>query len=58
MDHHPEHDRSHRQEREQKNEEHKLPEARSYLSSIHPTWFVVVAVIFIGAAVLIWTALT
>jgi hypothetical protein len=57
MDQQPEHDLSHRQERKQKKEEHKHPKPGRRLSSIHPAWYVVVAVISIGAAVLIWTFL-
>jgi hypothetical protein len=55
MDHHPEHDLSHRQEREQKKEEHKTSTPGRSLSSLHPAWYVVVAVVSIGAAVVIWT---
>ena len=56
MDHQTEHDLSHRQEREQIKEGHKhSSEPRMSLSSIHPAWYVVVAVIACGAAVLIWT---
>jgi fucose permease len=55
MDNQSEHDVSHRQEREHKKEEHKHSEPGRYLSSLHPAWYVVAAVIFCGAAVLIWT---
>ena len=55
MDHQPEHDLSHRQEREHKKEKYKNPEPGTYLSSLHPAWYVIVGVITIGAAVLIWT---
>jgi hypothetical protein len=55
MDHHAEHDLSHRQEREHKHEEHRHPERGQYLRSVHPAWYIVVAVISVGAAVLIWT---
>jgi hypothetical protein len=55
MDHHNEHDLSHRQERELKKEEHRHSEPKPSLSSIHPAWYVVVGVVVIGAAVLIWT---
>jgi hypothetical protein len=55
MDHPPENELSHSQEREQKKKEHKLPEPGTYLSSVHPAWYVVVGVIAIGIAVLIWT---
>jgi hypothetical protein len=55
MDHQPEYDLSHRQEREHKKEEHKHPEPERYLSSVHPAWYVIVAVIACGVAVLIWT---
>ena len=57
MDHQAEHDLSHRQEREHKKEEHKYPERGMYLSSLHPAWYVVVAVITCGLAVLIWTCI-
>jgi len=57
MDDRPEHDLSHRQQREHKKEEHKHPEPGRRLNSLHPAWYVVVAVISIGAAVLIWTFL-
>ena len=54
-----EHDLSHRQEREHQKVQHAHSdsEPRRHLSSLHPAWYVVVAVIFIGAAVLIWTIL-
>jgi hypothetical protein len=55
MDHHAENELSHRQEREQQKEQHKRPVQGRYLSSVHPAWYVVVAVIATGAAVLIWT---
>jgi hypothetical protein len=55
MDHHHEHDLSHRQEREHKKDEYKHPTSGRFLSSIHPAWYVVVGVISIGIAVLIWT---
>lgn len=48
---------SHRQEREQEHKEHTPPTPGKYLISMHPTWIVVAAVIFIGAAVLVWTFL-
>ena len=57
MDHQAEHDLSHRQEREHKKEEHKHPKQGKYLASLHPAWYVVVAVITCGIAVLIWTCL-
>ena len=57
MDHQPEHDLSHRQEREHKKQEYKHSELGRFLSSIHPAWYVVVGVISIGAAVPIWTFL-
>ena len=50
-----ERDLSHRQEREQKKEEHAHPTRGRYLSSKHLTWAIVVGVILTGAAVLIWT---
>jgi len=55
MDHQPEHDLSHRQEREHKKEEHKHSTPGMRLSSLHPAWYVVVGVILIGVALLIWT---
>ena len=57
MDHKPEHELSHRQERELKKEEHQTSEPGKRLSSLHPAWYVVVGVILIGVAVLIWTVL-
>jgi fucose permease len=48
---------SHRQEREQKKEEHAHPTRGRYFSSLHLTWAVVVGVILTGAAVMIWTFL-
>jgi cytoskeletal protein RodZ len=50
-------DLSHRQEREQKKEEHAHPTRGKYLSSKHLTWAMVVCVIVTGAALLIWTFL-
>jgi hypothetical protein len=58
MDHQAENELSHRQEREHKKEEHKLPTPGMSLSSLHPAWYVVVAVIACGVAVLIWTAIS
>jgi hypothetical protein len=56
MDPQHEHDLSHRQEREHKKEEHSHSEPPKHqLSSVHPAWYVVVGVIFIGIAVLLWT---
>lgn len=52
-----ERDLSHRQEREQKNEEHTHSTRGKYLSSRRLTWAVVVGVILIGAAVMVWTFL-
>ena len=43
-------DLSHRQEREQKKEEHAHPTRGKYLSSKHLTWVMVVGVILTGAA--------
>ena len=51
------HDLSHRQEREQKKEEHAHSTPGKYLSSKHLTWVMVVGVIVTGAAVIIWTFL-
>ena len=50
-------DMSHRQEREQKKEEHTHSTRGKYLSSMHLTWAVVVGVLLIGAAVMVWTFL-
>ncbi len=55
MNNQPEHDLSHRQEREHKKEEHQAPEPGRRLGSLHPAWYVIVAVIACGVAVLIWT---
>ena len=52
-----EHDPSHRQEREQKKEEHTASTRGKYLSSKHLTWAVVVGIILIGVAVMVWTFL-
>jgi hypothetical protein len=52
-----ERDLSHRQEREQKNEEHAHPTRGRYLSSKHLTLALVVGMILTGAAVMIWTFL-
>lgn len=50
-----ERDLSHRQEREQKKEEHARPTPGKYLSSKHLGWGMVVGIILIGLAVLVWT---
>ena len=50
-------DLSHRQEREQKKEEHTHPTRGKYLSSKHLTWAMVLGVILTGASVIIWTFL-
>jgi len=50
-----ERDLSHRQEREQKKEEHAHPTRGRYLSSKHLTWAIVVGVILTGAAAMVWT---
>ena len=50
-------DLSHRQEREQKKEEHAHPTRGKYLSSKHLTWVMVLGVILTGAAAIIWTLL-
>ena len=50
-------DLSHRQEREQKKEEHAHPTRGKYLSSMHLTWAMMVGVILTGGAVMIWTFL-
>jgi len=48
---------SHRQEREQKKEEHAHSTHGPYLSSKHLTLAMVVGVILTGAAALVWTFL-
>ncbi len=56
MDHKQQHHEHHRKEREEKKrheEEHEREEMRQP-RSIHPGWFIGIAVIFIGAAVVIW----
>ncbi len=59
MDHQAEHELSHRQQREHKNEEeHKQTEPKMILSAVHPAWYIVVAVIACGLAVLIWTVIS
>ncbi len=58
MDHHREHDLSHRQKREHKKEEHALSEPGRRLGSLHPAWYVVVGVMLIGTAMLLWICLT
>ena len=55
MDHQAENELSHRQEREHKKEAHQTPEPGRRLGSLHPAWYVIVAVIACGVAVLIWT---
>ena len=50
-------DLSHRQEREQKKEEHTHPTRGKYLSSKHLTWAMMVGVILTGVAVMVWTFL-
>jgi hypothetical protein len=50
-------DLSHRQEREQKKEEHAHPTRGKYLSSMHLTRAMMLGVILTGAAVMIWTFL-
>ena len=57
MDHQAEHELSHRQEREHMKEGHKHSEPKMSLSAIHPAWYIVVAVVACGAAVLTWTFL-
>jgi fucose permease len=52
-----EHTLSHRQERQQKKEEHTHPTRGRYLASMHLTWVVVGGVILIGIATMIWTFL-
>ena len=56
MNQQPEQDLSHRQEREHEKEEHRhSTKPKTTLTSIHPAWYVVVAVIACGVAMLIWT---
>ena len=50
-----EHELSHRQEREQKKEEHKGSTPAPYLAGKHVTWGLVIGIIVIGAALLVWT---
>jgi hypothetical protein len=57
MDHQPERDLSHRQQREHKKEEHQFPEPGRRLGSLHPGWYVVLGVILIGTAMLIWISM-
>ena len=57
MSHEHERDLSHRQEREQKKEEHTHSTQGKYFSSRHLTWAMVVGVILMGAAVMVWTFL-
>ncbi len=52
-----ERDLSHRQEREQKKEEHAHPTRGRYLSSMHLTWAIVMGVFLTAAAAMIWTFL-
>ncbi len=52
-----ERDLSHRQEREQKKEEHTHSTRGKYFSSRHVTWAVVLGVILMGTALMIWTFL-
>jgi hypothetical protein len=58
MEHKAEHDLSHRQEREQEKVGHKHTEPKVTLSAVHPAWYIVVAVITCGIAVLIWTVIS
>ena len=57
MEHQAEHDLSHRQERKHMKEGHKHTEPKVTLSAIHPAWYIVVAVIACGTAVIIWTCI-
>ncbi len=57
MSHEHEGDLSHRQEREQKKEEHTHSTRGKYFSSEHLTWAMVVGVILMGTAVMVWTFL-
>ena len=57
MSHEHERDLSHRQEREQKKEEHTHSTRGKYFSSRHLTWAMVVGVILMGTAVMVWTFL-
>ena len=57
MSHEHEGDLSHRQEREQKKEEHTHSTLGKYFTSRHLTWAMVVGVILMGTAVMAWTFL-
>lgn len=52
-----EHDLSHRQEREQKKEEHTHSTPGKYFISRHLNWVMVVGVILMGTALMVWTFL-
>ena len=55
MEHQKETNLSHRQAREHDKEGYKHSTPGLFLRSVHPTWYVIVAVIAVGVAVLIWT---
>ena len=48
---------SHRQEKEKEKQSHAQSTPGERLTSKNPGWKIVVAVIFIGAAVIVWTFL-
>jgi len=58
MEHPSEHELSHRQEREHLKVGEKHSGPKITLSAVHPAWYVVVAVIACGTAVLIWTCVS
>ncbi len=59
MDHQEQHHEKHEHEREHKKElrkEHEHREERT-LRSLHPGWFVLLAVLAVFAAIMVWTFL-
>jgi hypothetical protein len=57
MDHKQQHHEHHVKEREQEQrgwKEH-IRELTGKRHGVHPAWYVVVGVVFVGAAVLVWT---
>ncbi len=59
MDHQEQHHQHHRKEREHEKEERKEHERAEERQprAIHPAWFVVLGVMFIGLVVFVWTVL-
>ncbi len=51
----PQHGQSHRQDREQKRDEHSHPTQGKYFTSRHLTWGLMLGVILMGVAVMVWT---